>query len=316
MILLVELKYLLTCLYKYLLRMRLRVPTVYHEGIKLAQSAPRHWSRRSIPLVRPATPLATTLTVYMHLATRLPSSRVLPSVVVLLSSAFSTSANTCRSSRPHVKSGASAKMGGRGKSAGDEKAYYRRDGVRITHDPYAPDMASKYGEPGETDSDGFDPYADSVGAGIYSGTVQRRECDGSVVIGTQYQNHNPRPGPVYSKGGYTPVSRAIASFRREMDSGGGDPAGTTLGKLLEAHPDLVNDGAPRFPSPPPNTHTHILHRSGFYCVRVVCGCAASSLNHHSHPQHRPRSRPPSPIPHPPSPEQWQRAARSPYTLAA
>jgi|AntAceMinimDraft_1070359.scaffolds.fasta_scaffold135009_2 hypothetical protein len=52
--------------------------------------------------------------------------------------------------------------------------YYRHDGVRITHDPYAPEMASKYGAPGQTDRAGFDPYADSVGAGIYSGAVRRR----------------------------------------------------------------------------------------------------------------------------------------------
>ena len=61
-------------------------------------------------------------------------------------------------------------------------SYYRKDGVKITHDPYAPGMAAKYGAPGKTDADGFDPYADSVGAGIYSGTVQRA-ADGSVVIG-------------------------------------------------------------------------------------------------------------------------------------
>jgi hypothetical protein len=129
-------------------------------------------------------------------------------------------------------------------------AYYRRDGVRITHDPYAPSMAGKYGLPGRTDSEGFDPYADSVGAGIYSGTVQRRGCDGSVVIGKQYQNHNPNPGPVYSGGGYTPVSRAIASFRREV-GGGVNAEATALGKLLDAHPDLVNDGAPAPLRPPP-----------------------------------------------------------------
>ena len=40
--------------------------------------------------------------------------------------------------------------------------YYRADGVRITHDPYAPGMATKYGRQGETDPEGFDPYADSV----------------------------------------------------------------------------------------------------------------------------------------------------------
>jgi hypothetical protein len=35
---------------------------------------------------------------------------------------------------------------------------YRLDDVRITHDPYAPGMAEKYGRPGKTDHEGFDPY--------------------------------------------------------------------------------------------------------------------------------------------------------------
>ena len=40
-------------------------------------------------------------------------------------------------------------------------AYYRADGVRITHDPYARGMAEKYGAPGKTDADGFvDPIED------------------------------------------------------------------------------------------------------------------------------------------------------------
>ena len=118
--------------------------------------------------------------------------------------------------------------------------FYRADGVRITHNPFAPGMIEKYGAPGATDRDGFDPYADSVGAGIYSGTVTRREGDGSVMIGAQYQGHNPRPGPVYSGGGYTPISRAIAEFHRELQRGQ-DASATTLGRLLVAHPDLVND---------------------------------------------------------------------------
>jgi hypothetical protein len=33
--------------------------------------------------------------------------------------------------------------------------YYRSDGVRIHHDPYAPGIASKYGLPGDTDPEGF-----------------------------------------------------------------------------------------------------------------------------------------------------------------
>jgi hypothetical protein len=40
-----------------------------------------------------------------------------------------------------------------------QREHYRSDGVRIQHDPYAKGMADKYGKPGETDNDGFDPYA-------------------------------------------------------------------------------------------------------------------------------------------------------------
>ena len=100
-------------------------------------------------------------------------------------------------------------------------------------------MAEKYGTPGNTDDDGFDPYADSVGAGIYGGTVKRRASDGGVVIGAQYQNHNSRPGPVYAGGGYTPVSAAIATFAAELQSGR-RLAATRSPILLDAFPDLVN----------------------------------------------------------------------------
>ena len=84
-----------------------------------------------------------------------------------------------------------------------DASYYRSDGVRITHDPYAPGMAEKYGLPGNTDKDGFDPYADTVGPGIYSGSVKRDPETSEVIIGAQYQNHNHRPGPVYDGNGYS-----------------------------------------------------------------------------------------------------------------
>jgi len=105
--------------------------------------------------------------------------------------------------------------------------YYRADGVRITHDPYDPEMVERYGKPGQTDREGFDPYADSVGPGIYGGVVER-DSAGEIVIGGQYQNHNPRPGPVYAGGGYTPVNSALSDVDR-------------LDSLLEKFPDLVND---------------------------------------------------------------------------
>ncbi len=58
------------------------------------------------------------------------------------------------------------------------------------------------------DPDGFDPYADTVGPGIYGGSVQR-DRSGNVIIGEQYQNHNHRPGPVYDGNGYSLMSKAI-----------------------------------------------------------------------------------------------------------
>lgn len=124
--------------------------------------------------------------------------------------------------------------------------YYRSDGVRITYDPYSQEMELKYGRPGATDNEGFDPYADTVGAGIYSGIVQRNPTDGSVLIGGQYQNHNKAPGPMYAGGGYSPISRAITSYRSELtplssSASSNKSAQTTLEKLLELHPDLVND---------------------------------------------------------------------------
>jgi len=108
------------------------------------------------------------------------------------------------------------------------KEYYRSDGVRITHDPYSAGMAEKYGIPGETDNEGFDPYRDSVGAGIYGGIVKRSDS-GEVVIGRQYQNHNPRPGPVYNGGGYAPSTLML------------DDVEGKLIPLLDRYPDLVND---------------------------------------------------------------------------
>ena len=107
--------------------------------------------------------------------------------------------------------------------------YYRHDGVRITHDPYAPGMAEKYGLKGETDPEGFDPYNDSVGAGIYGGSVKRDPQTGAVVIGQQYQNHNHRPGPVYDGNGYSLMSRAIHA------------GPSTVKQVLEDFPELKEE---------------------------------------------------------------------------
>jgi hypothetical protein len=135
------------------------------------------------------------------------------------------------------------------------KAYHRSDGVRIQHDPYAAGMKEKYGSPGQTDDEGFDPYADSVGPGIYGGKVKRDPATGQIIIGKQYQNHNPNPGPIYAGGGYTDINRAL---------GAGD---ATVAALLDSDPSLVNDistgrgppaptvSTPRHPSPVSPPHS-------------------------------------------------------------
>jgi len=104
----------------------------------------------------------------------------------------------------------------------------RRDGLKINYDPYAPEMVEKYGAPGNTDSEGFDPYSDSVGPGIYGGRV-KRDQHGEIVIGKQYQGHNSKPGPVYAGGGYTPMSKALRFGPK------------AIAPLLEKYPELVNE---------------------------------------------------------------------------
>lgn len=131
---------------------------------------------------------------------------------------------------------------------------YRSDGVRITHDPYAPGVAEQYGLPGNTDAEGFDPYADTVGPGIYGGSVQRDAETGEIVIGRQYQNHNPRPGPVYDGRGYSLMSKAIQS----------GPEAVTA--VLEDFPQLVGEISTGGATP---LHTCGMSHRGQLCTQVL-----------------------------------------------
>ena len=96
-------------------------------------------------------------------------------------------------------------------------------------------MAEKYGTPGNTDNEGFDPYADTVGAGIYGGIV-KRDDNGTILIGEQYQNHNPRPGPVYAGGGYAPSTKMLEDVNQLMS-------------LVDKYPDLTVDVTTGGPQP-------------------------------------------------------------------
>lgn len=138
--------------------------------------------------------------------------------------------------------------------------YYRKDGVRITHDPYAPGMAEMYGLQGRTDPEGFDPYADTVGPGIYGGEVERDPNSGEVVVGAQYQNHNPRPGPVYKGTGYSLISKAIQAGPE------------TVAAVLRDFPNLANDISTGGATP---LHTCGMSRQGQLSTQVLIDAGAS-----------------------------------------
>ncbi len=109
-----------------------------------------------------------------------------------------------------------------------------------------------------SDPDGWDPEADTVGAGIYSGRV-KRDASGAVVYGAQYAGHNPRPGPVYAGGGYTDIARAIQV----------GPQAVAALLAAGADPDEEQTGGAR------PLHTCGMSQRGQRSVRVLLGAGAS-----------------------------------------
>jgi len=88
------------------------------------------------------------------------------------------------------------------------------------------------------DPAGFDPEADTVGAGIYGGKIVLGDDGTPVIKAPQYQGHNPRPGPVWTETGYTEMNKAVAgadiqkikdltaqdsSLANELGTGGATP---------------------------------------------------------------------------------------------
>ena len=96
------------------------------------------------------------------------------------------------------------------------------------NDPYSPGVAVAYGLIGNSSVDGFDEASDSVGPGIYGGSVQR-DINGDILIGTQYENHNHVPGPLYDGSGYSLMGRAIHIGREKVN------------ELLEDYPQLIEE---------------------------------------------------------------------------
>ena len=110
---------------------------------------------------------------------------------------------------------------------------------------------------GMSDPEGWDPVADTVGAGIYSGKV-KRDAAGAVVFGQQYAGHNPRPGPVYAGGGYTEIAQAIQR--------GPEAVAALLAGGADANEEMTGGARP--------LHTCGMSRRGQASVRVLLAAGA------------------------------------------
>ena len=108
------------------------------------------------------------------------------------------------------------------------------------------------------DPEGWDPVADTVGAGIYSGCV-KRDASGAVVYGAQYAGHNPRPGPVYAGGGYTEMAKAIHA--------GPEAVAALLAAGADVEEEMTGGARP--------LHTCGMSQRGQHSVRVLLAAGAA-----------------------------------------
>ena len=101
---------------------------------------------------------------------------------------------------------------------------------------------------------GFNSTKDTVGPGIYSGNVLKNE-NNQIVYGTQYENHNPLPGPTYSNSGYTDISKAIHTGDCKI-----------VRDLLKQYPALANEISTGGATP---LHTCGMSKKGQAVTQVV-----------------------------------------------
>ena len=94
----------------------------------------------------------------------------------------------------------------------EEQTHHTTD----SSNPYASGVAESYGLVDRTKEDGFDEAGDAVGPGIYGGSVQRDPNTGSILYGTQYKNHNHKPGPLYDGMGYSLMGLAILAGKEKV----------------------------------------------------------------------------------------------------
>ena len=127
-------------------------------------------------------------------------------------------------------------------------------------DPYASGVAESYGLVDRTKEDGFDETSDAVGPGIYGGSVQRDPTTGSILYGTQYQNHNHKPGPLYDGMGYSLMSLAIHAGKEKVS------------QLLKDYPQLVEEVSTGGARP---LHICGMSTVGQYCTQTLVDAGAN-----------------------------------------
>ena len=125
-------------------------------------------------------------------------------------------------------------------------------------DPYAPGVAEAYGLIDNSGIAGFDSASDSVGAGIYGGSVQR-DANGNVLIGTQYENHNHVPGPLYDGNGYSLMGRAIHIGKDKVN------------ELFDEYPQLLEEISTGGARP---LHICGMSERGQHCTQILIDAGA------------------------------------------
>jgi len=133
----------------------------------------------------------------------------------------------------------------------------------IGGDPYAPGVAEAYGLIDSTGTDGFDSSADAVGPGIYGGSVKRDPATGAILIGTQYENHNHKPSPLYDGRGYSITSRAIHA---------GDKGKAQLQRLINDYPQLIEEVSTGGARP---LHVCGMSPAGQQCTQILIDVGAN-----------------------------------------
>ena len=127
------------------------------------------------------------------------------------------------------------------------------------NDPYAPDVAKKYGLACSTPADGFDAAADAVGPSIYGGSVKRDE-NGLILRSSQYEeNDHHRPGPLYDGNGYSLMSRAIHVGPDKVT------------ELLNDYPQLVEEVSTGGATP---LHVCGMSEKGQHCTQALINAGA------------------------------------------